>query len=295
MTDTIERVISDSGSFFGVACDTTNLVSEACRRHDVGPTAAAALGRVLTGSVLLAALLKDDQSILLRFEGNGPLGKVIAEAGYDGWARGYVANPQGEAPLLDGRVDVAGGIGHAGFLTVIKTIGNNQKYPGTIQLYTSEVGEDIAYYLSQSEQTPSAVALAMQIEKDGTVSACGGFLVQSLPPADEKALSSIEKAMAAMEPLSKLLLDKKRPSEILSMLFQHIPHHTICSKPLEYKCSCSRAKMINALFSLGEKDIQEMLRLKDGIEVRCEFCRLSYSFEKEELSTLLQTKDRNHN
>jgi len=287
MTDQLERVISLHGDFFGVACDTTELVREACRRHDVGPTAAAALGRALTGAALLAALLKDSQSVMLRFEGNGPLGKIITEAGYDGWVRGYVGDPLADVPLRNGRIDVAAGIGHAGFLTVTKTISQNQKYPGTIQLYTSEIGDDIAYYLSQSEQTPSAVALAIHLEKDGTIAACGGFLVQSLPPADESLLTNIESAMTRMEPLSSLLLAGKTPSAILSMLFSDVPHRKIGSIPLEYRCSCSRQKMINALFSLGEAEVRDILAKENEVDVCCEFCRLRYLFSTTELAEIL--------
>jgi molecular chaperone Hsp33 len=295
MADSLERVISQSGNFFGVACNTTKLVTEACRRHDVGPLAAAALGRALTGAALLAALLKDSQSVFLKFEGNGPLKKIITEAGYDGWVRGYVANPHADVPLKNGRIDVATGLGRAGFLTVVKDIGNNQKYPGTIQLYTSEIGEDLAYYLSQSEQTPSAVALAIHLEKDGSIGASGGFLVQSLPPADETVLAQLEKEIAAMPPLSQLLLEGKSPSEILSLLFKKIPHKTIGSRKLVYACSCNRAKMEGALFSLGEEDIRYLLEKENGAEVHCEFCRQSYRFGKNELLALLKTDQKSSN
>ncbi|NOR23766.1 MAG: Hsp33 family molecular chaperone HslO [Desulforhopalus sp.] len=289
MADSIERVISESGNFFGVACNTTELVTEACRRHDVGPLGAAALGRALTGAALIAALLKDSQSVLLKFEGNGPLKKIITEAGYDGWVRGYVADPHADVPLNNGRIDVAAGLGRAGFLTVVKDIGNNQKYPGTIQLYTSEIGEDLAYYLSQSEQTPSAIALAIHLQKDGSIGASGGFLIQSLPPADETLLSQLEKGIAAMPPLSELLLDGKGPAEILSLLFKKVPHKKIGQRELIYSCSCSRAKMQGALFSLGAEDIRQLLEKEGGAEVRCEFCRQGYRFGKEELSKLLKT------
>lgn len=289
MTDTIERVISESGNFFGVACNTTELVTEACRRHDVGPLGAAALGRALTGAALLAALLKDNQSIFLKFEGNGPLKKIITEAGYDGWVRGYVADPHADVPLNSGRIDVAAGLGRAGFLTVVKDIGNNKKYPGTIQLYTSEIGEDLAYYLSQSEQTPSAIALAIHLQQDGSIGAAGGFLIQSLPPADETLLSELEKEIAAMGPLSQLLLDGTSPAELLSLLFKEVPHKKIGQRELIYSCSCTRAKMEGALFSLGEKDIRQLLEKEDGAEVRCEFCRQSYRFGRNELAKLLET------
>ncbi len=290
MADIIERVISESGNFFGVACNTTELVTEACRRHDVGPLAAAALGRALTGAALLAALLKDSQSVLLKFEGNGPLKKIITEAGYDGWVRGYVANPHAEVPLKNGRIDVAAGLGRAGFLTVVKDIGTHHKYPGTIQLYTSEIGEDLAYYLSQSEQTPSAIALAIHLEPDGSIGASGGFLVQSLPPADETVLTQLEKEIAAMSSLSQLLLDGKSPAAILSLLFNKIPHKKIGKRTLTYACSCTQAKMESALFSLGEEDVRQLLEKKECVEVCCEFCRQSYRFCQEELEKLLKSE-----
>ncbi|MFH0785507.1 MAG: Hsp33 family molecular chaperone HslO [Pseudomonadota bacterium] len=288
MADLIERVISEAGNFFGVACTTTALVAEACKRHDVGPTAATALGRALTGAALLAAILKDDQSILLKFEGNGPLRKIITEAGSAGWVRGYVANPHADVPLLNGRIDVASGLGKAGFLTVTKDIGCNTKYPGTIQLYTSEIGEDLAYYLTQSEQTPSAIALAIRLSNDGTIAAAGGFLIQSLPPADEQLLLQIEQKITALPSLSALILEGKSPGDILSLLFQDIPHHKTGSGNLHYQCSCSRTKMQGALFSLGQKDIQDLMEKEEGVEVCCEFCRQSYLFDKPELENLLK-------
>ncbi len=295
MADSLERVISESGNFFGVACNTTELVTEACKRHDVGPLAAAALGRALTGAALLAALLKDNQSVFLKFEGNGPLRKIITEAGYDGWVRGYVANPHAEVPLKNGRIDVAAGLGRAGFLTVVKDIGNNHKYPGTIQLYTSEIGEDLVYYLSQSEQTPSAIGLAIHLEKDGSIGAAGGFLIQALPPADETLLSQLEKEIAAMPPLSRLFLEGKSPTDILSLLFKKVPHKEIGKRELTYTCSCNQAKMEGALFSLGEEDIRQLLEKEDGAEVRCEFCRQSYRFCKEDLEKLLKTEQNSSN
>jgi len=286
MQDSVERVIANSGRFFGVACTTTTLVAEACRRHDVGPTAAVALGRALTGAVLLAALLKDKQSILLKFEGNGPLRKIITEAGYDGWVRGSIANPHAEVPLKNGRIDVAAGIGRAGFLTVTKTIGDSHRYPGTIQLYTSEIGEDIAYYLAHSEQIPSTIGLAVHLEKDGQVSAAGGFLVQSLPPAEENLLTSLEEEIAALPPLSSLFLAGKTPAEILSLLFRAIPHRPTGVRPLRYACSCNRKKMAAALLSLGAAELGELIASQGSALVRCEFCRQEYTFSAEELTEL---------
>ncbi len=203
--DSLERIISNSGNLFGIACSTTNLVTQACKMHDTGPTAALALGRALTGSLLLAALLKDKQSVQLKFEGNGPLGKIITEAGCEGWARGYISFPQADVPLQNGIIDVAGGLGRAGFLTVTKNIGFEKKYSGTVQLLTSEIGEDIAYYLSESEQVPSAVSVGVHFEKDGRITSAGGFIIQSLPPADDTLISMLEEQIIKIGPITSLL------------------------------------------------------------------------------------------
>lgn len=291
MTDILHRVIAKKGNFFGVACDTTKLVAEACKRHDVGPTAGAALGRAITGAVLLSALLKDGQSVILKFEGSGPLKKIIAEAGYDGWARGYVAEPKADLPLKNGAIDVAGGLGKAGFLTVTKDIGMKEKYQGTVQLYTSEIGEDIAYYLSESEQIPSAVNIGIRFEADGSVAAAGGYLIQSLPPADEEIISSLEKRIHSLPPLTSQLQKGVSPSEILSELFADIPHKPTGETPLVYQCSCNRDKMSAALLTLGEEEIKDILSMEKSIDVNCDFCRDKYQFKAEEIHQLLTSSN----
>jgi len=257
--------------------------------HDAGPLAAVALGRALTGAALLAALLKDGQSLQLKFEGNGPLGKIITEAGYDGWVRGYVANPHADAPLKEGSIDVAAGIGKAGFLTVTKDIGHNKKYPGTIQLYASEISEDLAYYLSTSEQTPSSIALTMAVNKDASIGVSGGFLIQSLPPAEEDSLSHIEKEISRLPSPTEFFLDGKSPGDILSTLFKNVGHKKTARNKLFYSCSCSKAKMESALTSLGYDDLSQLLQNEDKAEVHCQFCRDTYTFDRDELKSILAT------
>jgi len=294
MTDYLQRAISDSGRFFVFACDTTVLVAEACRRHDVGPTAAAALGRALTGAVLLAALLKDEQSVRLRFEGNGPLGKIITEAGHAGWVRGYVAAPQADVPLRQGKVDVAAGLGRAGFLTVTKDIGMNRRYEGTVRLYTSEIAEDIAYYLSESEQVPSAVGIGVHLEPDGGIAAAGGFLLQSLPPADEELIAGMEKRINAISSITELLRQGTTPEAFVALLFADIPYHPTARTPLVYACSCSRQKMERAVSSLGREELTQMVATEKGTEVQCEFCRDSYHFSRQDLEQLLRAEQPVH-
>ncbi len=293
MTDSIERVIAESGRFFGVACSTIESVSEACQRHDVGPLAAVALGRALNGAALLAALMKDGQSISLSFEGNGPLKKVVAEAGYDGWLRGFIANPHAELPLINGHFDltqgIGSGIGAAGILTVKKNIAPGKIYPGRIPLQTSEIGEDIAWYLTQSEQTPSTVGVGVSLQPSGRIAASGGFLIQSLPPAEEADLSILEKNIASFGSLTEQLAQGTTPREILGHIFNGIPHRKTGSRPLEYKCSCSQDKMIQALLTLGKEDLCSLSEEQEDCEVRCEFCRQSYLFSAAELQKIAES------
>lgn len=287
MPDLLTRIITESGNTFALACDTTELVNIACRKHDVGPLAAVALGRALTGAVLMGALLKGDQYVQLKFEGNGPLGKVITEGSPSGWCRGYVAHPHAELPLVEGRLDVAGGIGRAGLLTVTKDIGMKHKYQGTTHLVSSEIGEDLAYYLTTSEQIPSAVALGIHLNTDGTIAAAGGYLIQSLPPADEELIEKIEVTMSQLPPVSTMLLAGNSPHAILDKLFPFITHRETLSTELTYQCSCSRDKMEQAIYSLGKDEIQSLLEQEGMAEVHCEFCRDSYNFSAEDLQSII--------
>jgi molecular chaperone Hsp33 len=288
MADHLQRVISADGRFFGLACVTTNLVAEACRRHDTGPVAAVALGRALTANLLVAALLKDDQRVMMKFEGNGPLGKIITEGFCTGEVRGYVAHPHADVPLKNGMIDVASGLGQAGFLTVTKDIGVSQNYEGTVQLYTSEIGEDVAFYLTESEQVPSAISVGVLVDNSGTILSAGGFLVQSLPPADEELIASLETNVQKLGSVTGLIQQGKTPDDILEGLFGEIPHRTLLTQDLRYQCSCNEEKMQQALLTL-EKD--DLIRLKaekpDGVEVRCEFCANTYVFDGVALQSII--------
>ena len=290
MPDSLDRILTQSGTIFGLACNTTDIVNEACKRHDLGPTAAAALGRAITGAVLLAGLLKDDQNIQLIFEGNGPLGKVVAQASSSGWCRGYVSVPRALLPLQNGLIDVAGGIGKAGFLRVIKDIGIKEKYTGLVQLYTSEIGEDIAYYLTESEQTPSTINLGLHLEPDGTVAAAGGYLIQTLPPVNDDVLQELEKNTQKHSSVSTLLTSGFSPLKILSHLFAGVPHKHTGSKALLFRCSCSKEKMEDVLQTLNMDDINYLLEQNQGVDVKCDYCSENFHFSRDYLLSLAARK-----
>nr|WP_279342455.1 Hsp33 family molecular chaperone HslO [Geotalea sp. SG265] len=282
------RIISKNGKIRGLACVTTGLVNELCRRHDTWPTASAALGRALTGGALLGALLKTGQRVALKFEGNGSLQKILVEGDSNGTVRGCVGNPHVHLPEKNGKLDVAGALGRAGFLTVTKDLGLKEPYRGTVQLLSSEIAEDIALYLTESEQIPSAVGLGVYVETDNTVAAAGGFLIQALPPADDAAIDSLMETIAAMPPISQLLRNGSSPEDLLALLFKDIPHDVLERRPLAFACSCNREKIERVLLSLGRQELSALMEQQEQVTVNCEFCREHYLFDRQALEALLQ-------
>lgn len=285
--DYLVRIISRSGSFRALACVTTELVREGCRRHETSPTASAALGRALTGGVLMGALLKTGQRVGLKFEGNGPIRKILVEAESNGAVRGYVGEPAVDLPLRNGKLDVAGALGRAGLLTVTKDLRMKEPYHGTVQLYSSEIAEDLAYYLTDSEQVPSAVGLGVYLEPDGSVAAAGGFLIQALPPQDEAAIDRLMERIAQLTTLSELLRQGETPEQLLERLFEGIPCDTLEKRAVAFACSCSREKIERVLISLGREELTSLLETQGEAEVTCEFCRERYHLERAELERLL--------
>ncbi len=288
MEDYLVRAVTREGHVRGLACVTTRLVNEVCLKQGTSPTAIAALGRALTGGALMGALLKTGQRVALKFEGNGPLRKILVEADSDGTVRGTVGERSADLPLREGKLDVAGALGRAGLLTVTKDLRLKEPYSGTVQLYTSEIAEDLAYYLTESEQVPSAVGLGVYVETRGGVSAAGGFLVQSLPPSDGEVIDRLTGQIETMPPITELVRGGKTPEELLDYIFSGIPFDVFEKRLLSFKCSCSRERVINALVSLGQEELNSMIEQEEVTEVTCEFCREVYVFSREDLGRLVK-------
>lgn len=287
MDDYLVRILTKSGTFRGVACLTTAVVAEAARRHGTLPTATTALGRALTGGVLMGALLKADQRVSLKFEGNGPLRKILIEAESTGGVAGTVGNPAVDLPQRDGRVDVAGALGRVGFLTVTKDLRLKQPYQGTVQLVSSEIDEDLAMYLTESEQVPSVVGLGVFMARDGFVGAAGGFLIQSLPPRDEEAIHLLRERVGNLPTLSEHFRCGGTPEQLLNILFAGIPYETIEKRVVAFKCSCSREKGEQVLLTQGKDALRAMAECDGGGTVTCSFCREVWTFSREELLSLV--------
>ncbi len=285
--DYLVRIIARSGSFRALACVSTALVQEGCRRHATWPTASVALGRGLTGGALMGGLLKTGQRLALRFEGNGPLQKVLVEAESNGAVCGRVGVPEVDLPLRNGSFDVAGALGRAGLLTVTMDLGMKEPYQGTVILNSSEIGADLAYYLTESEQVPSAVGLGVYMEKDGSIAAAGGFLVQSLPPQDEVAIDKLMHRINELSAISDLLRQGETPEQLLARLFADIPYDTLEKRAIAFHCTCSKEKIERVLLTLGRAELEKLLESEGGAEVSCEFCRERYHLDRSELTSLL--------
>ncbi|WP_028576439.1 Hsp33 family molecular chaperone HslO [Desulfomicrobium escambiense] len=286
MKDNLIRVISDEANVRAMACLTTATVGEACVRHRTSPTASVALGRALTGGVLLGALLKGRQRVALKFEGNGPLGKIVVEADPMCLVHGYVGNPGADLPLRDGRFDIPGALGRAGLLTVTKDLQLKSPYQGVVNLVSSEIAEDIAYYLTESEQTPSAMGLTTIPDDQGGIAVAGGFLLQSLPPANDAALETLTARIAAMPPLARLLFDGAGPKDILDHIFGDIPYEILGHQDVAFHCGCSRDRIEQALITLGVDEIKSLAERGEDTVITCEFCREPYAFTPADLRRL---------
>jgi len=288
MADYLLRVMGEKFNVIGLAGITTGLVDESRTLHGTSRTASAALGRALTGGLLMGALMKRGQRVGLKFEGSGPLKKIIVEADNDGTVRGFVGVPDVEVPLNDEKLNVAGALGREGSLTVFKDLGLKEPYRGIVKLLTGEIAEDIAYYFSESEQIPSAVGLGVFVKPDGKVSAAGGFLIQSLPPSEERTVGQFIENIRKMPFVTDLLREGKTPEDILGMIFSGVPYHMLGKRSLSLRCTCSRERIERVLISLGTEELEGIIGEQGETDVTCEFCRSIYHFTREELEGLRQ-------
>ncbi len=282
----MKQDILTKGTVEGVriyALDTTNLVREACEKHKTSHLASAALGRAMTGALLLAATMKDAERIGLRFKGDGPIEEVVADAEGDS-VRGYVGNPDVFLSLNEGKLDVGGAIGR-GTITVTRYLKNANPFTGYCDLVDGEIANDITNYLYTSEQTPSSVALGVLVNKDGVVEVAGGYFIQALPGCDEAVLEALDHNVRMTPYVSQLLELGYTPEKIIQILGKGLDVNILESYPVKFKCRCSRDAVLKTLLTLSDADI-ESLGEDDETEVHCHFCNERYIFTKEEILNL---------
>ncbi|MFZ5943810.1 MAG: Hsp33 family molecular chaperone HslO [Bacillota bacterium] len=287
MWDSLVRGTAFDNNIRVSALVSTKLVDEARTRHKTFPVATAALGRVMNSALLLTWGLKDQGTITVRVFGDGPLGGIIADANSFGEVRGYVQNPQVDISLSPkGKLDVGAGVG-AGTLYVTKDLGLKEPYTGSVPLVSGEIGEDIAYYLANSEQIPSLVSVGVLVNPDLSVAASGGIIIQALPQAEEEILIRIEENIANIKPISTLIKEGNGPRELIDIYLKGIQVNILDEKPANFRCRCSEKRIRDILVSLGKGELEDIIEKEGKSTVTCHFCNEEYTFNKEELQNLL--------
>ncbi|MBN7744895.1 Hsp33 family molecular chaperone HslO [Bacillus velezensis] len=284
--DYLIKAIAYDGKVRAYAARTTDMVNEAQRRHDTWPTASAAIGRTMTASLMLGAMLKGEDKLTVKIEGGGPIGAIVADANAKGEVRAYVSNPHVHFDLNEqGKLDVRRAVGTDGTLSVVKDLGLRDYFTGQVEIVSGELGDDFTYYLVSSEQIPSSVGVGVLVNPDNTILAAGGFIIQLLPGTDEETISTIEKQLSQIEPISKLIQKGLTPEEILEEVLGQKPD-VLETMPVKFHCSCSKDRFETAILGLGKKEIQDMIEEDGKAEAVCHFCNEKYLFTKEELEEL---------
>ncbi len=288
--DILTKAVTKDGFIRIYAVNSKNTTGEAQKIHSTSPVVTAALGRLVTAGMLMGAMQKDENiDLTLQVKGGGPAGLMIVVAKHDGFVKGYVENPLVDLPLNSkGKLDVGGAVGTAGYLSVIKDLKLKEPYIGKVPLKTGEIGDDIAFYFAQSEQVPTAVALGVLVDKDLSVKAAGGFIVQVMPDCDEFTLKRLEKAVSEVESVTKLLEDNITSEELILKVMKDFDVEILESREVGYRCDCSRQRTEKAIKSLGKDEIKAILEDEGKAEVTCHFCNNAYVFERYDLEKMLE-------
>lgn len=287
MSDYMVRATAAEGQIRVFAVTAKDLVESAKNHHNTSPVMTAALGRLLMGGVMMGAMMKGEKDILtIQIQCSGPAKGLMVTSDALGHVKGYPFVNDVILPANDkGKLDV----GHAldlGVMSVIKDIGMKEPYVGQVALQTGEIGDDLTYYFATSEQIPSSVGLGVLMNKDNTVKAAGGFILQLMPFAKEELISDIEKKIGALQSVTSLIENGETPEELLGAVLKDIEFEVTDTLPVEFRCDCSKERILKSLATLPGKDLDELISGGEGIEVKCQFCNTAYQFETQDLKEI---------
>ena len=286
--DYLVKALAFNGEIRIYTSRTTALVNEASGIMSAYPTAAAAIGRTLTATVMMGSMLKGRETVTVRINGGGPLGLILADADANGKVRGYASNPRVHFQYDSGKLNVGMAVGTAGDLYVTKDLGLKDYFTGQVPLQTGEIGDDFTYYFTQSEQTPSAVGLGVLVNPENEVIAAGGFIIQVMPGASEVAIRTLEQSLSTIKPVSEMIADGMTPEDMITELVGANNYKILETMPLAFSCHCSKEKFIPGLTALGNEELQAMIKEDDGAEAVCHFCMKKYQFTAGELEAMKQ-------
>ena len=290
MSDQLIRAISSDGRVKAVAVSTRDLTERARQIHKTLPVATAALGRALAAASMMGNALKEDgASVTLQIKGGGPLGTLLAVSDNQGNVRGTVDDPQVDLPLRpDGKLDVGAAVGQDGTLTGIRDLNMKEPYVGSVGLLGGEIAEDLAAYFVESEQIPTACGLGVLVDRDQSVLAAGGYLIQLLPGAGEDTIAKVEGSLMAAGAVTGLLRDDPDPEAMLRRALSDFDLEILEKSPIEYRCYCSRERMERALISLGAEELQSMIDEQGSADLTCRFCDNVQHFSREDLEAMVR-------
>jgi molecular chaperone Hsp33 len=284
MNDYLVKAYAFGGTVRIYAATTTNLVEEARKIHDTYPAASAAFGRTLTASLIMGAMYKENQTLTIRVEGNGPIGKIVTSVNAHGEVKGLVENPHVHISNKD-KLAVGMVVGNEGFIHVTKDLKVRDVFTSSSEIQTGEIAEDFTYYFAKSEQIPSSVGLGVLVNEKNEVFASGGFILQVMPGVKDETIAKIETNIKNMRPISDLINDNFKPEDIINLITQG-DHQLVEEMPLRYKCDCSKERFYKGLSTLDKKELKEIISEGQPIEIACEFCKTKYVFQIDELKEI---------
>jgi len=295
MSDRIVTALTSDLSVRAYAVNMTGAVQRAHEIHNTGALASAALGRVLCACSMMGYMLKGaDETISVQFNGDGPLGPLMGAADSSGCVWGYVSEPLAELPLRsDGKINVGRGVGK-GTLSVVRSIPGVEPYCSQVPIATGEIGDDITSYYASSEQTGTVCALGVLVDRDYSIKAAGGYIIQLMPFVGEDVIDKVEKGIGEIPPVTSMLSGGFSPAEMLKKALKYFDGVDILDdREVSYRCRCTREKVEKALISIGYDEIKRLHDEDGSIEMGCRFCDRKYVFSSEELERLLRRTKKN--
>lgn len=292
MADKLLKAVSTDGKFRVYVVDATQTVAEAKKRHDTWTNSTAALGRTMIGSILVAtSTLKEDEVLTTRIVADGPSGAIVVDSDASATVKGYIQNPHVSLPLNDKHhIDVRGAVGTKGTLSITKDLHLKEPFTGQTPIVSGEIGDDFAYYMAKSEQIPSAVGVSVFVQPNESVGKAGGFLIQTLPGADDDAITKIENNLKIVPNISELMNEGLSPEDIMDKLMNGIKMKVLSTQSVQFKCDCSKEKFSISLATLSGDELQSMIDENHGAEAVCKFCGNKYQFSEAELAEIIASK-----